>query len=136
MSYKGRTDNYPDDIRQYDNDPRSPFYDSRFDDYVEDELQERLPTITADRMEECYYGEDCMEDIDWEDEGFKQFMEVLARIKLEAPISQEDINKSFMYFAGLAIDWYDRAIDNDIENIRETLEQSLKDEAECARYGI
>ena len=29
-----RNDNYPDDIRQYDNDPRSPFYDSREDDEV------------------------------------------------------------------------------------------------------
>ena len=27
MTYKGRTDNYPDDIRSYDNDPRSPFYE-------------------------------------------------------------------------------------------------------------
>jgi len=31
-----RNDNYPDDIRQYDNDPRSPFYDSREDDEVRD----------------------------------------------------------------------------------------------------
>jgi len=32
-----RDDNYPDDIRQYDNDPRSPFYtgDDWMDEYIE-----------------------------------------------------------------------------------------------------
>lgn len=28
--------NYPDDIRSYDNDPRSPFYDTTWDDFVGD----------------------------------------------------------------------------------------------------
>ena len=28
--------NYPDDIRSYDNDPRSPFYDSTIDDAIDD----------------------------------------------------------------------------------------------------
>ena len=35
--------NYPDDIRKYDNDPRSPFYDSGAEDEIEakaDELRE------------------------------------------------------------------------------------------------
>lgn len=32
----GRTDNYPDDIRQYDGDPRSPFYDSSGDDALDE----------------------------------------------------------------------------------------------------
>lgn len=27
--------NYPDDIRQYDNDPRSPFYDDSYERYME-----------------------------------------------------------------------------------------------------
>ena len=27
--------NYPDDIRQYDNDPRSPFYDDRYERYMD-----------------------------------------------------------------------------------------------------
>jgi len=31
-----RYDNYPDDIRRYDHDPRSPFYDSRLEDAVAD----------------------------------------------------------------------------------------------------
>ena len=27
--------NYPDDIRKYDNDPRSPFYDDKHERYIE-----------------------------------------------------------------------------------------------------
>ena len=27
--------NYPEDIRQYDNDPRSPFYDDSYERYIE-----------------------------------------------------------------------------------------------------
>ena len=136
MSYRGRTDNYPDDIRQYDNDPRSPFYDSSFDDAVEDEVQERLPTILADRMEECYYGEDWLEDIDWEDEGHKHMAEVAAKVMMERPISQEEINKVFTYFIDNYMAYIKRMVDNDMDNITETIGQSMKDEAECARWGI
>ena len=33
-------ENYPDDIRQYDDDPRSPFYDSRDEDWKADKAEE------------------------------------------------------------------------------------------------
>lgn len=34
-----RDDNYPDDIRQYDNDPRSPFYEDP-DEWMEEKADE------------------------------------------------------------------------------------------------
>ena len=43
---------YPDDIRQYDHDPRSPFYDeptesAAFEDKKDDMIQERLDDLTG-----------------------------------------------------------------------------------------
>jgi hypothetical protein len=40
-------DNYPDDIRRYDNDPRSPFYDDSVDEMTLSERQ----TIEEDAAE-------------------------------------------------------------------------------------
>ena len=128
--------NYPDDIHQYDNDPRSPFYDSSFDDAVEAEVQERLPAILADRMEECYYGEDWLEDIDYQDVGHMDMAEVAAKIMMERPVSQEEINKVFTYFIDTYMTYIKRMVDNDMDDITETVGEAMKDEAECMRYGI
>ena len=43
-----RNDNYPDDIREYDDDPRSPFYDSRADDAKEDWINNKIEELLAD----------------------------------------------------------------------------------------
>ena len=42
--------NYPDDIRQYDNDPRSPFYNS---DHECDECGEELKGVDIDDISFC-----------------------------------------------------------------------------------
>ena len=53
-----RHDNYPDDIRQYDNDPRSPFYDdpdewmvAESDDLAEKWEKELLETNRIDDLD-------------------------------------------------------------------------------------
>lgn len=57
-----RTDNYPDDIRQYDHDPRSPFYVEVAEDIEDDEeraeairMRERYEEDKAEAMYEDYY---------------------------------------------------------------------------------
>lgn len=45
-----RNDNYPDDIRRYDHDPRSPFYDDSRERAVESALEDaakECPTLFA-----------------------------------------------------------------------------------------
>ena len=38
---------YPDDIRQYDNDPRSPFYDDRgYESFIESRVNELLDDVS------------------------------------------------------------------------------------------
>ena len=42
-----RDTNFPDDIRQYDNDPRSPFYDDRgYELFFDSRVEELLKDIT------------------------------------------------------------------------------------------
>lgn len=54
----GRHDNYPDDIRQYDHDPRSPFYEEPDEgedddgDYLYDCWKDKQMEIEIARKEE------------------------------------------------------------------------------------
>ena len=49
--------NYPDDIRQYDHDPRSPFYDDRNERYIESLSHEIAtdPEIMVDVLSDSEY---------------------------------------------------------------------------------
>lgn len=49
-----RTDNYPDDIRQYDNDPRSPFYENPADGL--EELDEAELLERQSQLEDALYA--------------------------------------------------------------------------------
>lgn len=129
--YKGRTDNYPDDIRQYDSDPRSPFYE---EPYSEEQYDEYAEKTLQDRLEDSYYGDDWIEDINYEDDGHKHFLSLVASIRAELPVSQEDINKVFTYFVEKADEYHKRAIDN--EDFGEELIEDLKEQAASARWGI
>jgi len=64
--------NYPDDIRQHDNDPHSPFYDdggaeawteTRYMELIESETLEDLPGLDADKLleivEQYYNAPNC-----------------------------------------------------------------------------
>ena len=129
--YKGRTDNYPDDIRQYDHDPRSPFYeepysDEQYEEYAEKTLQERL--------EDSYYGDDWIEDINYKDKGHEHFLSLIADIRAGMPVSQEDINKVFTYFINIANDTHKRYIDN--EDLGEDLLSDMEEQNASMRYGI
>ena len=44
-----RTDNYPDDIRQYDNDPRSPFFDDGGLEEAEEAMFEEIQTCLVEQ---------------------------------------------------------------------------------------
>lgn len=48
--------NYPDNIRQFDSDPRSPFYDDA-DERLEEAVQERTKEIAAEMLTQDGYKE-------------------------------------------------------------------------------
>jgi hypothetical protein len=54
-----RTDNYPDDIRMYDDDPRSPFYEEPDEEELEEEEPdyESIAEARAERFD--YNDRDC-----------------------------------------------------------------------------
>ena len=61
-----RNDNYPDDIRMYDNDPRSPFYDNSADEAMEDAAQEKADQYWAE-----YLATGRIDDLDLETADLK-----------------------------------------------------------------
>jgi hypothetical protein len=61
-----RNDNYPDDIRQYDNDPRSPFYVDPDDEWLED-AQNNLCAAWEKELAQCGY----VEALDWDMADFE-----------------------------------------------------------------
>jgi len=76
-----RNDNYPDDIRQYDNDPRSPFYEDPDDDWLED-AQNNLCDAWAKELAESGY----VEELDWDSADFEvarkdQPLDVFMQVK-------------------------------------------------------
>ena len=64
--------NYPAGIRQYDNDPRSPFYEGEEPDTTtchgcEEEFTEDVEMIECDTGLDCiYYCEDCYDELEHE----------------------------------------------------------------------
>ncbi len=122
---------YPDDIRQYDNDPRSPFYEEKYSDEQYQEYQEQE---IVSRLDEAHYGADWIEDIVWTDKGHREFLSLVAKIRSLKPISQEEINKSFAYFLAIADSAHQKWVEN--EDLGEELINKLDDESDSARYGI
>ena len=48
---------YPEDIRRYDSDPRSPFYDDREEAYrqaYEEDIERRIEELKAERIAEAF----------------------------------------------------------------------------------
>ena len=70
---------YPDDIRQYDNDPRSPFYDDKgYEAFFESRVDELLEDIT-----ELTIDHDAILEIifdQWQDGSAKNRQEVTNRL--------------------------------------------------------
>ncbi len=64
---KERTDNYPDDIHAYDNDPRSPFFD---DGGYEEVVESAFEDIESALVEDKDFDGIDRQDIDdqWDDE--------------------------------------------------------------------
>ena len=76
-----RDENYPDDIRQYDNDPRSPFYVDPDDEWLEDAQNELCAAWEAE-LAQCGY----VEVLDWTMEDFNvarkdQALDVFVQVK-------------------------------------------------------
>ena len=58
------SDNYPDDIRQYDNDPRSPFYDPPSCPHCgEDLIEETCPCQEEEEEDLDYDHDSSLDDI-------------------------------------------------------------------------
>ncbi len=121
---------YPDDIRQYDNDPRSPFYDSRAEEALEDELWERMPAKIAESMEDDNYYDCWTEDIDYDAAGHIHLTELCSRIKMKKPVSQEELNKVASYTISMFMDYVERSVDKQIDTIRDELEKTMEAENE------
>lgn len=126
--------NYPDDMARYNNDPRSPEYNGSEIDYASDLYLDFAESKLIERLQDCHHGEDWLESIEWTQEGHKHFLDVVAQVRLECPISQEDINKVFTYFLGRANDWHKAVIDH--EDFGEELAEDLEEQKASARYGI
>ena len=55
--------NYPEDIRQYDNDPRSPFYDDRGTEWLmEERYIELIKELEMNIEREAQYLADALDD--------------------------------------------------------------------------
>ena len=71
---------YPDDIHQYDHDPRSPFYDDKgYESFIETRVEELLADISELMMVE---GEDIAEIVfdQWQDGSSDNKKAVLKRL--------------------------------------------------------
>ena len=126
--------NYPPDMANYNNDPRSPEYTGDEIDYAGDTYLEFVEDKLIERLQECYHGEDWVESIAWDEKGHKHFLDVVAQVRLERPISQEDINKVFTYFLDKAMNWHKSAIDH--EDFGEELAEHIAEQKASARHGI
>ena len=88
--------NYPDDIRKYDNDPRSPFYNDSKEDLYQAEHESRCKKFRA-RMDNFYHTPVEGADI------VTVFQETLTDIVHGNDNLPEEEHKSLMYSLGLII---------------------------------
>jgi len=111
-------------------DPRSPDYDSSSEDALEATVKERLPEITATAMAEGEYDDCWTEDLDFNSEGHRKLSLVCGDIELGNAVSQEDINRIAQYFITEYSFYVKRCIDNDMDKIRERINEEMQPDGE------
>lgn len=83
--------NYPDDIRKYDNDPRSPFFDDGgYDVWVDDRMGELLEDMSElDDIEEDVIAEIVLDEYSKKENNVKQALDNYFEELAEAQANRE-----------------------------------------------